>query len=70
MMLIQQDVMIALKNGQTKYGLLLGRSHKQENEIWNFVDYANIKSYSHTKDKSLIENYAKEDIRYIDLDLR
>ncbi len=69
-MILQKDVMIALKNGQTKYGLLLNREIHQENESWNFIDYSNIKSYSKTKNKLLIEVFEKSEIKFIDLSMK
>ncbi len=69
-MIQQKDVMIALKNGQTKYGLLLNKVVGKERETWNFIDYANIKSYTITKDQTLIEILNKNDIKFIALELR
>ncbi len=69
-MIQERDVMVALKNGQTKYGLLLTREIEIEKEAWSFIDYSNIKQYAKTKNQSLVEILKRTDIKFIDLDLR
>ncbi len=66
----QQDVMIALKNGQTRFGLLLNKVINNEIETWNFIDYSNLKTYTKTKNENLVEILDKTDIKFIDLDMR
>lgn len=68
------EVLIVLKSGLRKYGLLVNYSdateEKEKTTVYHFVSSDKIRAYKTTGDKKLIDAIADNSIAYIDTNLR
>lgn len=71
-LLIAQDynstaVKIFLKNGKTKYGILLDYINQSYSDTWNFICNSNVNNFGETLNSKFIEVLPVESIESIDL---
>ncbi len=57
---------VGLKDGRRKFGLVLSKKSEDDQVFWRFVPTNNIKDYSRSKNKALIEMIPDSMVSFVD----